>query len=120
MPGKATERRSWGLRCLVPRLVTDVKTERWSVVRMGTNSVERELQRTGREREVGEKPHPPGQKPEGGRGRRPLGLGGARPTTTGVGRKKHRTTTGEKEGRRPGLGILRTQEAGEGSLARSS
>lgn len=116
-PGsRERERRSWALRRPVPGLASD-KRGGGKVV---SDSVARVLERTGREGQRWErKPHPPGQKPEGGRGRRPLGLGGARPTRFSVGRKEHRTTHGEEEGRHPGLGKLRTQEAGEGSSARS-
>lgn len=84
-----------------------------------SDSVARERERTGREGQRWErKPHPPGQKPDGGRGRRPLGLGGAGPSGIRVGRKEHRTTRGGEEGQHPGLGKLRTHEAGEGSSAR--
>lgn len=77
---------------------TSDRRENGKVARTGSISVARELQRTDREGQRWErKPHPPGQKPEGGRGRRPLGLGGARPTRTGVGRKKHRATRREKK-----------------------
>lgn len=74
------------------------RREKPKVIRMGSISVARELQRTGREGQRWErKPHPPGQKPEGGRGRRPLGLGGARPTRTRVGKQQPGTTRRERK-----------------------
>lgn len=70
---------------------------------MGSISAEPKLRRTGREGKKWERKTTPSRAEtrSGGRGRRPLGLGGARPTRTGVDRKKHKTTTGErKEGAR--------------------
>lgn len=90
------------------------------MVKMGSASEVRELQRTGRDSGGRGKPHPPGQKPEGGRGMSPLRLGGAGPTRARVGRKQRGATGWGEEGGRPGLGIRRTLEADEGSSARSS
>lgn len=69
--------------------------------------------------EVGEKTTPSRTETRGGRGRRPLGLGGARPT-----RMRGAESTGQPERERkegyPGLDTLRKQEANEGSSARST
>lgn len=63
-----------------------------------------ELQRTGRKGPRWErKPHPPEQKPERWKGRRPLELGGVGISRTPVG-KKHRTTRREEEGGSTGPG----------------
>lgn len=95
-PGKAKERRTWALKGPVPGLASD-RRENGETVRMGSVSAARELQRTGRKGPRWErKPHPPGQKPERGKGWRPLGLGGAGPTRTGVG-KKHKATRTREE-----------------------
>lgn len=120
-PGKAGERRSWSLRGPVPGLVCDTR-ENGKVIRMRSVSVVRELQRTLRKgpRWEGKRNHSlQGRNPEGS-GRRPQGLGGARQTRTRVGRKKQGATGQGEEGGRPGLGVVRTHEAGKGSSARSS
>ena len=86
-----------------------------------SDSVAREREGTGREGQRWERKTTPSraQTRRGGRGRRPLGLGGAGPPRIRVGRKEHRTTRGGEEGQHPGLGKLRTHEAGEVSSARS-
>lgn len=78
-----------------------------------------ELQPTRRDRGGRENHTLQDRNPGGGRGRRPLGLGGARPT-----RMRGAESTGQPERERkegyPGLDTLRKQEANEGSSARST
>lgn len=91
-----------------------MKAERWSATAWrGSASGQAGRDNGGRENHTLQ-----GRNPTGGRGRRPLGLGGAGPPRIRVGRKEHRTTRGGEEGQHPGLGKLRTHEAGEGSSAR--
>lgn len=88
---------------------------------MGNISAARELQRTGRQGQRWErKPHPLGQKPEGGEGKAPPGVGWGQANYDWGRQEEAQDGPHREEGRRPGLGILGTHEAGEGRLARSS